>query len=368
MRQNLGIMELSHLPGELFTIVIDYATDRGSDLRALCNFSLVSRRWHAALNHRIYSKWLYDGEHHSISSLWQFLRSVLSSRCIADSVHELDIRNWTFGLVHGRRRLFLSEDDLDLVRNAVRAAGLERIETSVLEALPKADPRPLVALLLANLRNLAVLYAQLPETDIFLDEVLRKAVESERDRPLNDYPLHGLREAHLASSWNYRAFSFRPKPQTQGTCYKLGINRLWPVLRLPNIQRLSVFDLEPLGASALFGDSPNTSSITDLTLVCHGDSLVAVPDGLALLALPKALTNLSIYVDDCGLAKDGNQLSNADLWHGILQHENSLEYLDLYRSCNVCEPPHHNGNNSCFGSNQKPSSVIVASAVRPLSI
>jgi hypothetical protein len=37
----------------------------------------------------------------------------------------------------------------------------------MLESLGKADPRPLMAVLLANLPNLTTLYGQIPETDIF---------------------------------------------------------------------------------------------------------------------------------------------------------------------------------------------------------
>lgn len=340
-------MDFSCLPVEIFDVVMGYATEGRNDVRTLCNLSLISRQWHAALNARIYSRWLYDGEHHSISSLWKFLRSILCNRRVADGVYEVNIRNWTFAIIEERPRLVLSEDNLDLVRNAIHMAGLQRIETSILEALRKADPRPLMALLLANLRNLTTLYAHLPETDIFLAEVLRNAVESRRDQPPNDYyPLNSLREAHLTSAWNYRADS------RARDVYKLELNHLWPVFQLPNIQRLSVFDFESLGASSRFGNRLKTSSITDLTLVHHRDSLLAVPDTMALLAFPKILTSLSIYFNDCGLRGDRNQLSNIDLWNGIRQHEDSIEHLDIYRDCTKCTPPRHSDKNSYFESMQ----------------
>ncbi|KAF2174710.1 hypothetical protein K469DRAFT_771533 [Zopfia rhizophila CBS 207.26] len=339
--------EPSHLPVELFDRVIGYATEGRSEFRILCNFSLVSRKLYAALNARIYSRWLYDGEHHSISSLWKFLRSILCSRRIADRVHGLNIRNWTFGLVHGHSRLIFSEDNLELVRNAIRTARLQRMETSIMEALRKTDPRPLMALLLANLRNLTTLYAHLPETDIFLAEVLRKAIEGRRDKSQNEYPpLNSLREAHLTSAWNYRK-DWRARDE-----YKLELHHLWPVFQLPNIQRLSVFDFESLGASNRFGNSFKTSTITDLTLVHYDDSLLAGPDTLALLTLPKTLTILSIYLNDCDLLRNCNQLSNADLWKGIGQHEDSIEHLDIYRDRTGCAPPVHSANNSHFGSMQ----------------
>jgi hypothetical protein len=193
---------------------------------------------------------------------------------------------------------------------------------------------------------LTTLYAHLPETDTFLAEVLRKAIESGRDQPPNDNPLHNLREAHLTSSWNYRA------DERARDDYRLDLNHLWPVFQLPNIQRLSVFDFESLGASNRFGNSTKTSRITDLTLVHYNDSLLAVPDTLALLALPKALTSLSIYWNDCDMLKRPSQPSNADLWNGIRQHEDSIEHLDIYRACTGCIPPQHSANNLHFGSMQ----------------
>ncbi|KAF4240503.1 hypothetical protein CNMCM8980_001152 [Aspergillus fumigatiaffinis] len=294
------MLEPSRLPVELFAMVIDYATDGENDPASLCTFSLVSRQWYAYLSAKIYSRWF----------------------C-----------------------LVLSAADLNLIRSSIHTTGLQHIETSILEAARKADPRPLMALLLMNLRNLTTLYAHLPETDIFFAEVLRKAVESRRDRPLKNFPpLHKLREAHLASCWNYRK-DFRAEDH-----YKLGLNHLWPVFNLPNIQRLSVFDFESLGASGHFRDSLRTSSITDLTLV-HRD-ILSVPDTMALLTLSKRLTKLSFYLNDCDLAQNSNQITNAELWNCIGQYEDCIEHLDIYRDCTGCDPPVHRANNSHFGRMQ----------------
>lgn len=120
----------------------------------LCRLSLLSRQWYAIVSGRIYSTWLYDGEQHSISSLWKFLRTVFGNKRIADGVHELNIQDWPLGLVHDRGRLTLSDDDFDLIWDAIRITGLVRLEGSILEALQKADPRPLMVLLLASLPNL----------------------------------------------------------------------------------------------------------------------------------------------------------------------------------------------------------------------
>jgi hypothetical protein len=87
------MLEPSGLPIELFAIVIDYATNGENDIMSLCNLSLMSYQWYTYMSSRIYLKWLYDGEHHSISSLWRFLRSILCNDGIADQVHKLNIQN-----------------------------------------------------------------------------------------------------------------------------------------------------------------------------------------------------------------------------------------------------------------------------------
>lgn len=350
------MMEPSYLPVEIFSQVLDYETNRETRLRSLCGFSLVSRRWHTALSPHIYSRWLYDGEIHSVSSLWKFLRSVLCNNQIAHDVRELNIRNWTFGLVHTHGCLVLSEDDLDLIRKAVHTSELGRMESSILEALRKADPRPFMALLLANLPNLTTLYAHLPETDIFFAEVLGKAVATRQDES-KGHPLCSLREAHFASAWNYRAKRPRDEDRDEDPemdTYRLKFDHLWPTFQLAGIKKLSVFDFDVQGAAERFANSFKTSSITDLTIVHHKYCELKPSDAFALLTLPRALTSLSIYLEDSrdldAYLDVYNQLSNADLWNGIRQHEESLEHLDVYRDCTVVRTPYHSENNSHFGS------------------
>jgi hypothetical protein len=367
-------MEPSNLALEIFNQVLacETARDRKTRLRTLCRYSLVSRRWHTILAPLIYSRYLHDGEIHSILSLWKFLRSILCNKQIAHQVRELNIRNWTFGLVFKHGRLDLSEGDLDLARTAARMAGLETLETSILEGLRKADPRPLMALLITSLPNLTTLYAQLPETDIFLGQVLRKAVETQQDGS-DGHPLCNLREAHFASSWNYRAktnhFSLSQELEDNldrrarrddsddddHRAYHLKLDHLWPIFHLPKIQKLSLFDLDTTAAAMVFRNSSKTSSITDLTLVYRASSEIRPADTSALLAVPKSLTKLSIYLEDfrgweiySGVC---NQLSNADLWAAIRQHEDSLEYLDVYRDCTSSLNVYitHSVHNSHFG-------------------
>lgn len=200
-----------------------------------------------------------------------------------------------------------------------------------------------MALLLAGLRNLTTLWAQLPENDVYLSEVLPNAVENRGNKPSSGFPLSTLREAYLASTYN-----FRQKEQYFNE-YKLEFNHLWPVFQLPSLQKLSIFDFEPLGASNHLRDTHKTANITDLTLVYHLEAVLAVPDTLAILALPKALRSFSMYFNDPTLFGRPNQLSNAALWDSLRQHEVSLEHLDVFRYCSTSTPPRHTPNRSHFG-------------------
>lgn len=148
------MLDPSHLPTELFDNVISYALEGKSDFKTLYGLSLLSRQWYAAVEAHLYSGWTYDGELQSIPSLWKFLRTILRNRRLADRVYKLNIQNWTFGFVQESNRFVLSEEDSELVQIAIEAAKLQHIEGKFMTALSKADPRPLMALLLTSLRNL----------------------------------------------------------------------------------------------------------------------------------------------------------------------------------------------------------------------
>ncbi|KAF2500556.1 hypothetical protein BU16DRAFT_578488 [Lophium mytilinum] len=327
----------SHLPKELFHKVISYAIEGRSDVKSLCKLSLIDHGWHDALEPRIYSRWLHDGTRSSISSLWKFFRTIICSERIANQVRTLHIRNWTFGLVHGPSRFCFPEHgfDVELVRDAIRRAGIEHLEQDVMEALRKSDPRPLMALLLACLPKLTTLYAHVPETDIFLAAVLEKALQSQLDESRNGNPLlQQLCEIYLSSAWNYR------KNWDARESYQLTLRHLWPVFQLPSLKKVSLFDLDPLGASLRYGNIPQTSGITDLTLVLHEESKLAAVDAAALLASLKDLTSLSLYlVDHNNWRQRPRNLSNFALWESLRPHRHSIEHFDLYRHCVGYSPP-----------------------------
>ena len=121
----------AYLPPELFNDIVDNAIGSKRDVKSLCAMSLVGRQWQATLSPRIYSTWLYDGDLHPIIPLWKFLRTVQCNARIAKQVRTLNIRNWTFGMVRDSNHTHFSEEDIQLIRNAVRRAGIQQIESSL---------------------------------------------------------------------------------------------------------------------------------------------------------------------------------------------------------------------------------------------
>lgn len=168
------------LPAELFDKVVDYAAKSNDDVQSLCAFCLVDRQWYTTTSLRIYSKWTYDGDIYSFRSLWNFLRTVLHNSQVVGQVRTLDVRNWAFHTdPPPNEDVCLSQEDFDLVRDAVRKAGIQELESSIFEALRKADRRPLMALLLTSLPNLTTICAHVPEIDDFLAGVLKLGTASQ---------------------------------------------------------------------------------------------------------------------------------------------------------------------------------------------
>lgn len=348
-------MDPSRMPAELFDKIIDF-TGKGNDPTTLCNLCRVSRRWRDMLHGRVYSKWFYDGEYHSIASLWKFLRSVLSSKHIANRIEEINIRSWTLGLNYKFGRLVLLDDDIDLIQKAICRSGLQQVETDMLVAVRKADPRPFVALLLANVPNLTKLYADIPESALFIDNVLRKAATNGQDM---ESPLRSLREVHISGAWNYPGAEDESHPDSLRSLSMDGSPLEF--FSIPSIERLSVFKLVQGNTERMLklkGIAPRSSTITDLTLVHNRFASPPQLSGTgisALLAVPKMLTNLSIrWHQRC---EQTYSYSNADLWKAIRQHAHSLVALDVFRTCScgwiwAGPDPAHGTDVSHFGPMQ----------------
>jgi hypothetical protein len=347
------------LPPELFNTVVDYAIDGEDDLQSFCNFCLVDRQWYATASHRLYFKWTYNGDAHSFTSLWKFLRTMLHSVQLAGYVRVLDIQDWGF---HSDPRsgqgASFPQEDLTAIHDAVRKAGIQEMEPSIDEAIHNNDRGPFMALLLTLLPNLKSIYAHTHENDPYLTQVLRLSLDNRGNR-FQQQAFQKLEEAQFMSEWHCPP-SIIGQPRDN---YALGLEYILPIFRLPNLRKLSVFDFKPEQASVHFDNCTGTSPVTHLTLVHHDDSYISALDAYSLLTLPKALVSLSIYLNDCCLfpERDPKQVSNDELWLALEQHQDSIENLDFYRDCTAVSPPTYREGNFIL-VHSAPSSGLIGFA------
>jgi hypothetical protein len=277
------------------------------------------------------------GHEHSILSMWQFLRTVLTNKRIANAVTEVDIRDWTLGLVYRRGRLALGAEDFNLIRSAMRDLGYDERWDSFeikleMDGLRKADPTPLVALILASLPNLVKLCAHLPrEGSVFLRKVMGMGTGRRQDQGrAGTVPFSGLHELCVASPWT------RQQKGRGNSAYNYVLHEgaMRKTLELPALRRLDAFDVCLLGIEFL-RDHPRSSPITDLTLVQHQHLPMRASGLQTFLSLPKALVSLSINMKEKDFVSmfPENHFSNTDLWNCIQQLKGPLERLDVYLDC-----------------------------------
>ncbi|KAL2871339.1 uncharacterized protein BJX67DRAFT_377118 [Aspergillus lucknowensis] len=348
---------LADLPPEIFNIVLSYALDDDEDLQRLCGLSLLGRQWYSALVQRIYSEWVYNGAKQPFMTLWKFLITVLRDTTLAAQIRTLKVGNWGFfpEAATPGPDLQLPPDELDLVRGAIRDAGLGHLEGSILQALPKRDRRPLMALLLTSLPNLRTVFAHVPRNDPVLGAVLEKLVSNKTNETRLSPFLRELRELHLCQEtpvhppWVESDAESDAEEDSDDDKYSenrdsLRLDYLWPLLRHEPLRTVSLVDLDTKqAANWLTGSS--VSHVEHLYLATIWKSLSTYPDIQALLAQPQALKSIALSLHDNPFDRRRNAIiSNTELWDCLQKHQHTLESIDICRSKNT-----HRDQNGRFG-------------------
>jgi hypothetical protein len=295
----------------------------------------------------LYTRWTYHGGKHSIISLWKFLCTAIRDDSIAALVQAVDVRNWSFPSETLHQDFEIPQEELLLVRQAFRAAGMEGMDKSVMHDVKHGDRNPFMALLFARLPNLRTMSAHLPHYDAFLGSVLQGASANQTERPPMQ-AFQGLEELSLVTQWK------RPCSESfSNTLYSLELVCYAPVFSLPRLKSLSLFDLDVEDALHYCNSRPRTSSIQHLTLVNNQYTKTTAPETQAILAMPIALTSLTFYQNDCGLLPpepdEPIAISNAQLFTSLERHTKSLEYLDIYRDGTGTTPQQQSKGISHFG-------------------
>ncbi|KAI1302515.1 hypothetical protein F5Y03DRAFT_361770 [Xylaria venustula] len=300
------MMDPSGLPMEVFDMVIDHATKGEHDYKLaklLYIFSLVSRRWYARVAARLYSKWYFYTTVHPISSFWKFLRTIICNKHVAERVHEIRLGFWE-ERDYTSHKLTLTESDLVLVQDTIRATGLQQMEKVIIGSLKERDSSALLTLLLAALPNLRFLEADIEKTDIFFAGLLQIATKKQWHGKIQPKytPLYCLREANLTV--------------TELIDEASTVNWPYLVFQLPQLRKLNVYNMDTRGASEYSGTiAKSSSTITDLGITYTIFSW-PLENSVEFLSFPEKLTKLSITLD------------SKDQWDAVRLHKDTLK--DLY--------------------------------------
>ncbi|KAL3458681.1 hypothetical protein BJX64DRAFT_219060 [Aspergillus heterothallicus] len=351
------------LPPEIFTLILSHALHEDVETQYLLSLSLLSRAWYTCLIPRIYSSWTYNGARQPFSTLYKFLLTILRDPQLAQEVTTLRIGNWGCfpGAAAPAPDLQLPNDDLELIRAAIRYAGIGHLQERIIESLERRDRRPLVALLLVSLPNLRSVWAHVPRKDPILGAVLKNVVDSrpngsdDRSSPA----LYRLSELHLCQESPVRPPWVESDTEDEDGDYdeaysenwdSLRLDYLWPVFHHRPLHTLSLIDLETKKAATWLPVlNKNCASklchIEHLHLVTIWKSLCTFADINALISQPTALKSFTLSLHDNPFDRRRNEIiSNAELWSCLQQHQDTLEFLDICRSKNT-----HRDGNGRFG-------------------
>jgi hypothetical protein len=343
------------IPSEVSRYIFDLATNYNRDVQTLANLCRVDRQCNAIARPRLYMTWTYHGEKHSFRSLWKFLCTIIRTKDIAALVQSVDARNWShpngdYSDEYFGTAVEASEEEVNLLKQAFRAAGTREMANCTIDDLKVDDRSPFIALLFTQLPNLSTMSAHLPHYDPFIDQVVSQALLGDNENtPMQAF--QNLKVLSVVSEW-----ARSPKwgdSRVDHAYYKLHVGNYRGIFNLPHLEALSIFDLDIEGLG-YFDEIPRgTSSLKNLTLVSHEHLAAPALEIKAVLALPKALVNLSFYQNDCASGRpsdeDSDPISNAQLFSALEPQQKHLESLDVYRDCTRLWPPAHNDNVSHFG-------------------
>ncbi|OJJ04876.1 hypothetical protein ASPVEDRAFT_137144 [Aspergillus versicolor CBS 583.65] len=300
--------DLTDLPVELIDEIFYFAFTSKDvynedlvDINGLSRLLLVNRKHHQVFLPRVYSSWTYNGTRHSYSSLWKFLRTVVTNPDLAATVQVLAIGNWgacppfyierNRELQDGDEQFQFTSHDKEVVRSAIQHAGLSsELGSLFMDAIftkcnGYRDKRPLIALTLTNLPNLSTVYACVPGR------------------------LSSFKELHLFGE--VPAFS-EEGPDIDKEDIKqppLRLNEIWPVFYLHGLRTLYLYNFDPDGFGSLFEEKIK-DTLKSLTFSWDKD---------------RSKTKEKIN----GKKRTISHISNREVWTAIQKYKDTLEYLDV---------------------------------------
>jgi hypothetical protein len=332
------------LPPEIFTIILSYALDEDVKTQKLLSLSRLSRAWYTSLTPRIYSSWTYNGARQPFLTLYKFLLTILRDPQLAAEVQTLRLGNWGFypSAAAPASELQFPDDEIELVRGAVRHAGIAHLEEEILASLKRRDRRPLVALLLVSLPKLRRVWAHVPRRDPILGAVLKRVINPGPPQPSSALAelseLYICQEPPVLPPWADSDSEDENEVSNSGSWDSLQLNYIWPVFYHKPLRKISLLYLDTKNASAWLPASADRaanelSHLEYLHIVAIWNSVCAYDDIHALISQPTALKSLTLSIRDNPYSHRRNEIiSNAELWNCLQQHQETLESLDVCRS------------------------------------
>jgi hypothetical protein len=203
-------------------------------------------------------------------------------------VRSVDVCNWAFPKEDPGTDTHFSQEELFLVQQAFRAAGMDGMDKCIMSDLRAGDRNPFMALLFTHLPKLSVRAGHLPTYDAFLGGVLNLALMNDHGRPTMQ-AFQNLKELSVLSEW---AKPHGQVPSMPNDLYSFELACWAPLFSLPRLEKLSVFGLDVEDALHHCGPRSRTSSLKYLTLINHEYATATSPEIQAILAMPKALVGL----------------------------------------------------------------------------
>lgn len=327
------------------------------DINGLSRLLLVNRKHHQVFLPRVYSTWTYNGTLHSYSSLWKFLRTVVTNPDLAATVQVLAIGNWgacpPFYIERNRKlqkqdeNCQFTSNDMEIVKTAIQRAGLTSklgslfMDATFTKCNGYRDARPLMGLILTNLPEISTVYACIPASDLFLGSILCTVLDQQKADSGVPGRLSKLKELHLFGE--APAFIEEGPEIDEEDIIKppLRLNEIWPVFYLNGLGTLYLYNFDPDGFGSLFEEKIQGSGdcqIHHLHIATKETSSSRVEDVTALLTLPTALKSLTFSWDKDrsktkerinGKKRTISHISNREVWTAIQKYQDTLEYLDV---------------------------------------
>lgn len=349
----------TELPHEILVAIFDLATAaanedaassdelsdklREGDAGIATAWSLcrVCRTWNGPATGRLYRDWIYHGEIHSVQSIWRFVVTILTNPKLAALVRTVELRNWDWGdcldwSEHGSLGQDMEQYCTAKEKEAIVKAwkGIGSLPQDWSEAVSRLAIQSAgvpwsacMALALAYMANLSSLRAGVRRdsswvlTQVFTTAATGKVMS-------HNHPIFSnLTDLQLHGEWRNDGYN-------DGANGPISLrNWVKPVFGLPSLERLSLFDLSFDDSLSVSMELARSSSIKHMTIQnsaleksCRKDT---DDDVWALLAIPRSLSSLTLYLYLPSIRRFGNELSYEFIDRVVSQHAQTLEHLNV---------------------------------------